>query len=61
MPQKHKLGVEENSTLYKIISGVERAATRKGGVAQATINQWVHNYEADGVEAFLSPKTMYTA
>ena len=59
MPHKQKLCLEEK---VKIIQDYlnekisKHEAARRGGVSRDTINQWVRNYEADGVEAFLPHK-----
>ena len=59
MPRKQKLGVEEK---IKIIRDYLKGqisiseAARRGKVSGETVNQWIRNYEADGVDAFLSRK-----
>lgn len=55
MPQKQKLSMEEK---VKIIQEYQKGniskseVARRGGVSRDIIDQWVHNYEADGAEAF---------
>lgn len=59
MPRKQKLGVEEK---IKIIRDYLKGqisiseAARRGKVSGETVNQWIRNYEADGVDAFLPHK-----
>ena len=59
MPRKQKLGVEEKIKIIRDylkgqISISEAASESK--VSGETVNQWIRNYEADGVDAFLSRK-----
>jgi transposase len=59
MPNKQKLNVEEKIKI--IVDYVNNRislseAARRGGVARDTVDQWVRNYEADGVAAFMMSK-----
>ncbi len=59
MPQKQKLSVEEKVEIiqdYQKGTISKSEAARRGGVVRDTIDQWVRNYEADGVDAFLLHK-----
>lgn len=59
MPRKQKLSFEEK---VKIIRGYLKESigiyevAQRGGVERKIMYQWVRNYEADGVEAFLPHK-----
>ncbi len=59
MPEKQKLSVEEKVEIiqdYQKGTISKSEAARRGGVVRDTIDQWVRNYEADGVDAFLLHK-----
>lgn len=59
MPQKQKLSLEEKvEIIQEYLKGTisKSEAARRGGVVRDTIDQWARNYEADGINAFLSPK-----
>ena len=59
MLQKQKLSIEEKVKIVRECLqgniGIREAA-RSVGVTTSTIRQWMHNYEADGVGAFLPHK-----
>lgn len=59
MSRKQKLSLEEKVKIIldylKGNTGICEAA-QKGGVGRKTMYQWVRNYQADGVEAFLPHK-----
>ena len=59
MSRKQKLNLEEKVKIIrdylKGSIGICEAA-QKGGVGRKTMYQWVRNYQADGVEAFLPHK-----
>ncbi len=59
MPEKQKLSVEEKVEIiqdYQKGTISKSEAARRSGVVRDTIDQWVRNYEADGVDAFLLHK-----
>ena len=59
MSQKQKLRIEEKVNIIQAYLRGEISkseAVRRGGVNWDTMNQWIHNYEADGAEAFLPHK-----
>lgn len=59
MGQKQKLSLDKKVEIirdYLIGKTSKSEAARRGGVARDTIDQWVRNYEADGVDAFLPRK-----
>ncbi len=56
MPQKQKLSVEEKVEIiqdYQKGTISKSEAARRSGVVRDTIDQWVRNYEADGVDGFI--------
>ena len=56
MGQKQKLSLDKKVEIirdYLIGKTSKSEAARRGGVARDTIDQWVRNYVADGVDAFL--------
>ena len=59
MLQKQKLSIEEKVKIVRECLqgniGIREAA-RSVGITTSTIRQWMHNYEADGVGAFLPHK-----
>lgn len=57
MPRKQKLNIEEKvEIIQEYLKGTisKSEAAHRGGVVRDTIEQWARNYEADGVNAFLS-------
>lgn len=59
MPREQKLRLEEKvEIIQEYLKGriSKSEAARRGGVARDTIEQWARNYEADGIDAFLSAK-----
>lgn len=59
MPQKQKLSIDEKVKIIQdyLKGNISKSeAARRGAVSQDTIDQWAHNYEADGIEAFLPHK-----
>lgn len=59
MPREQKLRLEEKvEIIQEYLKGriSKSEAARRGGVARDTIEQWARNYEADGIDAFLSVK-----
>lgn len=65
MPQKQKVSIETKVKIIQdYINGCigMREAARRGGVNKTTIGQWVRNYKADGIDAFLPYKNrVYSA
>ena len=59
MGKKQKLSAEEKVKIVRdCVSGKTSLseAARRGGVARETVDGWIRNYEAEGVEAFLPQK-----
>lgn len=59
MPREQKLRLEEKvEIIQEYLKGTmsKSEAARRGGVTRDTIEQWARNYEADGIDAFLSAK-----
>ncbi len=59
MPQKQKLSIGEKVKIIQdyLKGNISKSeAAHRGVVSQDTIDQWAHNYEADGVDAFLPHK-----